>query len=88
MNSWYSIKLGGIKCSLNLCFLVYNGLLRIYMFWGVYGVLNFKFFNFYWYFLKIEGKECIKVWKGIFVYVSIYMYDIIFFGYVVLWEGI
>lgn len=74
MNSWYSIKLGGIKCSSNSCFLAHNGLLRIYTSWGVYGALNFKFSNFYWHFSKIEGKECTKVWKGTFVHARIYVW--------------
>lgn len=74
MNSWYSIKLGGLNAVQTYVFLAHNGLLRIYTSWGVYGALNFKFSNFYWHFSKIEGKECTKVWKGTFVHASIYVW--------------
>lgn len=54
----------GIKCSSNSFFGAHNGLVRIYTSWGVYGALNFRFSNFYWHFLKLEGKECSNVWRG------------------------
>lgn len=80
-----------IKCSSNSFFGAHNGLLRIYTSWGVYGALNFRFSNFYWHFLKLEGKECSNVWRGtLYMPAYIYIYDIpvIPFGVVVLWWGI